>query len=139
MPIKSFEKEMFEDFKRRHPSDAKKAVDYYSFDMTQLIIELNNGKKVLYDHMDKTYRYIRSVRSDEDDSEERWKYEFSQRLRKKMQLRSIGQDELSNITGLSRPMISRYASGRSIPSLYNAEKIAIALKCSITELIRFPK
>lgn len=139
MSIKSFEKEMFEDFKRRHPYDAEKAVDWYSFDMTQLLIELEDGTRVLYDHMDKTYRHLRNVRSDEDDSEERWRYEFSQRLRKKMQLRSIGQDELSNITGLSRPMISRYVSGRSIPSLYNAEKMAKALKCSITELIRFPK
>lgn len=139
MSIKSFENEIYVDFARRFPSDADKSVDWSLFDKTQILIELNDGRKVLYDNMDKTCRSIRNVRSNEENNEERWRYEFSQRLRKKMQLRSIGQDELSNITGISRPMISRYASGQSIPSLYNAEKIAKALRCSITELVRFPR
>lgn len=138
MSTKLFEDEMFEDFKRRSPLDAYKAIDWYTFDMTQLIIELEDGTKILYDNIDKTYRYLKRIYEDEDE-ENRWKYEFSQRLQKKMQLRAIGQDALSNISGISRPMISRYVSGRSIPSLYNAEKIARALNVSLTELVRFPK
>ena len=138
MSIKTFEDEMFEEFKRRYAYDAERATDYYSFDTTQLLIELEDGTKVLYDHMDNTYRYIRRV-NEYDENETRWRYEFSQRLRKKMQLKGMGHDILSDLTGISTTMISKYVTGKSTPSLYNAQKLAKALNCSITELVRFPK
>ena len=132
---------MFEDYESRYKFDAEKVVDYYMFDNTQLIVELEDGSKILYDYMEKTIRYLRRPGSSEENdmSEEKWRYEFSQRLRKKMQLRGYGQDTLSQETGISRVTISHYMTGKSIPNLYNANKIANALKCNVIEFIRFPK
>lgn len=136
MSRRKFEDDIFEDYIERFISDRSKIKDYYLFDTDQIIVEHLDGNRYLYDYMNKT---LRALPNDEDLSEEKWRYEFSQRLLKKMDLSGIGQDLLSQRTGLSRPMISYYIRGRSIPNIYNAEKIARALGCSVEELLHFPK
>lgn len=133
-----FELLAFEDYTRRFLFSEDDASDFYQFDEDQLIVKHRDGRTFLYDHMNKTRRPITLGLRRDDLSEERWRYEFSQRLRKKMDISGIGQELLSRKTGISRPMISNYMRGKAVPSLYNAEKIAIALHCTISELIRFP-
>ena len=56
-----------------------------------------------------------------------------------MNEKCIGQEALSEITGISKVTISGYVNGKSLPSLYNADRIAEALSISIDKLLDFPK
>ena len=127
---------MFEEFKMYCPF-SRHAVFWSLFDSTQILVELDDGNKVLYDCMQQTYRFIYPWDLDED-NEERWRYEFSQRLQTKMRQLGLDQNDIAIRTGISQPMFSRYMTGKSIPNIYNTEKIAKVLRCSIDELIRFP-
>jgi transcriptional regulator with XRE-family HTH domain len=46
---------------------------------------------------------------------------------------------LSEITGMSRPYLSRILSGQHAPSIPNAERIAAALGVSLVDLLVTPK
>ena len=135
---KLFDELMFEDFKMFCPWSKRGVVRWKTFDKTQIIVELDDGSKILYDYLDKTFRNLHPI-VEGDNEEECWRYEFSQRLRTKMRQRAVRQEILSEETGISRPMISHYMNGKSLPSIYNVMKIARALHCTVEELMHFPK
>ena len=47
----------------------------------------------------------------------------------------MSQQELADITGISKTTISRYVSGTQMPSLKNVINISKALDCNILDLI----
>ena len=47
----------------------------------------------------------------------------------------MNRDLLSYKTGISTVTLSKYMNGKTTPSTYNIQKIAQALRCSVTELI----
>lgn len=129
---------MFEDFARYDPESAKKAVKWYEFERLEIMIELNDGSKILYDFSDKVIRYLgRGDREDLD--EEHWRMEFAKRLYKRMLYRGINQQALSEKSGISMHTISKYMNGYSTPSFYNADRLAKALGCTVLDLLHFPK
>lgn len=50
----------------------------------------------------------------------------------------MSQKELSEETGISESMISRYIKGECMPSLKNVINIMIVLECDFEELIDIP-
>ena len=50
----------------------------------------------------------------------------------------ISQKRLSDLTGISRPTIRQWETGRHWPSAYQIPKLAAALRCSIEELYLGP-
>ena len=85
------------------------------------IIETDN-ECLIYDEVEKTIRNKRNENMD-----------FAIRLRRIMRHQGIGQGELSDRTGLSKVILSRYMNGRAIPTFNNAEKLADALNCSLDD------
>ncbi len=61
--------------------------------------------------------------------------EIGDNLKSIMDEYGISQKELSELTGISRPMISKYISGDFIPTLKNIINIAYILECDLTELV----
>ena len=61
--------------------------------------------------------------------------DFGIRLNHIMRTKHIRQKELSERTGISRALISRYINACSMPSFYNAYKITVALDCTFDDLI----
>lgn len=109
---------------------------YYMFTNTELMAELDNGHYVVYDSLHNTCREF--SKSNELEDEEHWRLEFARRLYKMMEHQAISQNTLSEISGISIVTISSYMNGKSTPSLYNAEKLARALRCGVEDLIKFP-
>lgn len=102
-----------------------------ALDPDELILILENGDKVLYND---TNNSVRNLPSDIDNmSEYEFKREFGIRLKKLMNKKGITQEELSEITEITRPMISNYIRGKSLPTFYNMDRIAKALDCSTEE------
>jgi DNA-binding Xre family transcriptional regulator len=114
-----------------HPNIARRAVKYYDGAEAEIIVELDDGSLYSYDDFNETIRRLPDLNSM---SEDECLYEFGFRLRRLMYRKGITQEILSERTGIARPILSRYLTGKSCPSFYKVDKIAKALGCSIDEL-----
>lgn len=117
------------------PHAYEAAIDMYENGPFELIMIFKDGSKRSYYDMDKT---LRKLPSGDNLTEDEYRYEFGIRLYQAITRRCVSQLELSDMTGISTVTISKYVNGRATPSLYNADKIAKALKVSINELIYKP-
>lgn len=122
-------------FKDRYPEFAKDIIDWYPIGQMEIAVRNSKGEKRVYNMMNQTLGMFRPPKvSDIFLDEDEWVKEFSYRLHKKMRMVGINQDGLSELTGISRVSINKYINGKSIPSVYNLEKIAWALNCPTSEL-----
>ena len=48
---------------------------------------------------------------------------------------NLKQEDLAKLANIDRTSISRYESGRQMPSAENLQKLAKALKCTVDELL----
>ena len=69
--------------------------------------------------------------------EETWRKEFGRKLQKAITEKGVNQERLSEITGISRQMLSRYIRGNSTPSGFVLSRLADVLECDVRELTRF--
>jgi transcriptional regulator with XRE-family HTH domain len=60
---------------------------------------------------------------------------FGRRLRELRQKHGVTQEQLSVATGLTEGYISNMERGLKVPSLTTILRIAVALKCKVTELV----
>lgn len=124
---------MWYNFQRQFPYVAAKTVRHHAESPLDLIVELGNGERYIYDD---EMQSIRQLPATPDLDEAAFKREFCVRLRKLMSRNNINQSELSERTGFSTVTINRYLTGRNIPSFYAIDKIAKALGCS-TDAFRY--
>jgi transcriptional regulator with XRE-family HTH domain len=59
---------------------------------------------------------------------------LAENIKAKRTEKNISMEELSGIVGVSKMTISRYESGKKIPELYNAIRLAKALGTTVEEL-----
>lgn len=98
-----------------------------------LLFIFKNGEKIIFDtdtgyHRNLFYRNINEL------TEEQEKREFGYALRTMMRRKYINQEELAKSVGTSQTMISRYMTGKVIPSVLMGRKISKVLGCSMDEL-----
>jgi DNA-binding Xre family transcriptional regulator len=98
---------------------------------------LNNGDYVDYDDRAGTFRYITkdSEHSTCEITDEDCREIFSRNLSELMRAQGIGRSTLSDRTGLSQVMLSKYMTKKATPSLPNIKKIARVLNCGLEELL----
>lgn len=125
------EERLFEEFKARYAFLAKKAVSYRKTGRFELTAELNDGSRVIYNDADKTFGTVRSADQITNLNATDWRDEFSRRLRRLVTQSMMTEDELSELTGISRVSLSQYLNGRSAPNPYNLLRLARALECSV--------
>lgn len=118
-------------FKLYFPGFFRKAVKCLQLDDREVYAELDDGRRVLYDDSDNSIRRL-PVNS-RTMTERECLVEFGLRLRKIMNNKGISQIELSEKTGISKPVLSLYMNGNRNPGFYNVDKIAKALGCSVDE------
>ena len=128
---------IFEDFKHDYPTFASDIVDWYPCGQMEIVVKQSNGNKGIYNMINHTYGIIYDKNSNSDSNfldEDEWINKFKDKLNKKMRMFGMNQDELSELTGISRVSINKYINGKAIPNTYNLDKIAWALRCSTSEL-----
>lgn len=113
------------------PMDESRITEYRLLSFCEVLIKLNNGRVVIFDQM--TNGCILVKRSSEDVTDEVIKRYFKIRLKSIMKLKYVTQQELSEMTGISRYLISNYINGKTSPSFLNIDKIARALECSVDD------
>ena len=109
--------------------DARRFVDV---GYEQLVVETRDGGILIYDDFDRRTRKLdRRVGEAVDD--DMYRKEFGLRLRTIMSRMGETQSTLSQATGISQGIISRYINGFSSPTYINAIKLAKALRCPVTD------
>lgn len=130
---------ILEDFTRNYYMFEERVRDWYPSGRNEIIVILDDGCKLRYDWLSKTYYEITNTKySDPCEDEKTWRTNFAERLSLKIKNTCYTQERLAVETGISMVTINKYTKGRAIPSAYNLMKIARALKCSITELTEPP-
>lgn len=117
----------------RYPSLYADAVEFIRIGPFELIVKTRDGRIWLYDDSEGTVINLDPNRS--NISEESFGYQFGMRLKRMMVLKNVNQEELSDMTGISRVTISHYINGRTSPTFYNVDKIAMALGCEFTDFV----
>lgn len=131
---------IIDSYKNWHPSLYAKTVDCKPTGYYSILAVLNDGSRIEYNSLDNTIRdvtrfYIRE--SDSTLNEETWRKEFGRQLRHLIAERGISQDRLSDLTGISRQMLSRYVNGNSTPSGYTLTRLSEILDCDVRDLTSF--
>ena len=122
-------------FKQYYPVIATNIVDWYSNGENTIIVILADGSRMEYHNILNTVRNVRNLLEDEF-NEENYQRDFSYNLFSKMADSGFNQVMLSEKTGISQVSISKYLNKKALPSIYNCEKIARALGCSVSELTK---
>lgn len=120
---------MIENFKVQFPYVYNDMEHCYAIGDWEMVVQLSDGRAILYDDLDKTIRNLPRdrYRMSEDES----RSEFGFRLSKLMYRKGITQMELAERAGLTQAQLSKYITGKTTPSFYTVDKIAKALDCSI--------
>ena len=122
---------IIQSLKRTYPFLYEDMKSYEVVTDYDMYIKMKDGSTVLYDDFDRSFRQLPHNR--DMLTEEQCRLEFAYRLYRIMQRSNVTQQELSDMTGIHQPQISSYITAKSLPSFYNADKIAKALGCSVDE------
>lgn len=124
--------ELYKRMEMYFPFVARNLVKFSEKSAGEIIATLNDGQTVLYNDDDHT---IRKLPKDSGNmTAEECKREFGYRLYRLMLRKGMNQEQLSIATGIQRPLISRYITGKTAPSFCNADRIAKVLECSMDDL-----
>lgn len=118
-----------------NPEFGETVVDWYPSGQYELTVKTRDQQKYIYDWFSGSITPLRESEEDEEITEEEWRVKFSHKLNRKMRNVTMNRDLLSYKTGISTVTLSKYMNGKTTPSTYNIQKIAQALRCSVTELI----
>ena len=133
---KNYWKPVYEAFCQDYSRLAEEMIDWYPSAQMEITVKIQGGKKYAYDFMTRQAYLVCDQNDDSTDiSEEEWREMFARNLNKKMRNVTMTQDRLAEKVGISQVAISKYVNGLATPSSLNLIKIAIALQCSIHELI----
>jgi predicted XRE-type DNA-binding protein len=123
-----------------HPSLYEKTIDCRPSGHYSIVARLYDGSRIEYNSLDNSIRDVTRFYICENDNEideETWRKEFGRQLRRLIAERGINQDRLSELTGISRQMLSRYVNGNSTPSGYVLSRLSTVLGSDVRELTRF--
>ena len=123
---------LYENFKLYFPSFAKGCVSWKQTDLFELEIHNKDGSIDIYNDMNHSLGPKIDTSTDAG-----WRKEFARRLRKKIAMRGITQTNISELAGISQPLLSLYTQGKSLPSAQKVSAIAKAIGCSVNDLIGF--
>ena len=123
---------LYENYKLYFPSFAKGCISWKQTDLFELEIHNKDGSIDIYNDMNHSLGPKIDTSTDAG-----WRKEFARRLRKKIAMKGITQDNLSKLTGIGQPLLSLYTQGKSLPSAQKVSTIAKAIGCSVNDLLGF--
>lgn len=123
---------MLNQFEQYYPTMAARTIDWWASGRMSITVKLSDGTLFDYSPMDNS---IRRVRVDEYETDETViRKEFGSNLQKLIPFSGMSKSELAEKVGITNAMLSRYISGKSMPSVSKAYHIAKAIGCRIDEL-----
>lgn len=109
----------------------EKVIRYYTEGPFLIVLELSDGRNVLYNHMTDRYRFL--PRDSHNMTEEECRQEFRLRLLEQINHNAMSQKTLAAKLGISEATLSRYISGDRKVDFYTLDKMARILNCSVDD------
>lgn len=129
---------LIRDFEDHYPSLVEQMVDWYPSGRMEITILIDDGRRLTYNGSMHTLRVIHDPHDDSEYiDDEKWRKEFSAQFRRKLSTTNLTQEDISELTGISKVMLSKYRQGKATPSGTNLCKLARALECTVSELAEF--
>lgn len=125
----SFECNLLEEFKQRCPDLADDIMSYKYTGELELTVELYSRIAIYFVLWNRVIVYDNDDLTDDGTILEI----FANKVKYRLFVKSLTQEDLSRKTGITRVMINRYLNRKASPSWLNACKIADALNCSTEE------
>lgn len=122
---------MFDQFSLHFPRIAEHATRYYEKGNYELIVFLDDGYALSFNCIDNSFRTLPP--NPNKMTKDEFAKDFGYRLGRKLEEKHITQSHLSELTGIAQYLISDYINGSRVPGLYQFDKIAKALNCSMDE------
>lgn len=129
-----------DEYKTWYPNLYSRTIECKPSGKYSILALLSDGSRVEYNFADNTIRDVTKLYNKvfvNEMNEETWRQEFGRKLRKVILDKGTTQEKLSELTGISRQMLTRYVRGNSTPSGYVLSKLTEALECDVRELIKF--
>lgn len=126
---------LFEEYRLFNPNTEVER--YEQTGILELTIELKDGRIVRYDASTDSTRTVNPHYDDlivED--EEYFRLSFSRNLRRLMRDKDLSREKLAEQSNVSYHSICNYINASSTPSFFVVNKLARALDCDPSELIR---
>lgn len=121
-----------EKLERYFPELLDEIESYKDLKYAEVILYLKDGSVLRFDGIENRLKRLPSNMDDMTDEE--YKVEFGLRLRRAMAFNRINQDELSYRTGIAQPAISRYITGKTLPTVRILHRITRAIGCTAEDL-----
>lgn len=134
LKVGQFDSEWLYKYVLEHNPDVipEKVKSFVAISDYDLIVHYKNGKRELFDIFENTRQYI--LYKSDSMTEEDHRKRFPDQLRKIMRRKFVNQSWLSEQTGISQGMISKYLTGEAIPGYGKLKNIANALGCQVDDL-----
>lgn len=130
-------KTIIDEYKKWHPIMYEKTIECRPSGRSSILVTLNDGTRIEYESNGNTVRNVTRMYAGSIDNEETWRKDFGHQLRKAIADKGYTQEKLSEVTGISRQMLTRYVRGTSTPSGYILTRLSDALDCDVRELTNF--
>lgn len=132
-------KRIIDAYRTWYPRMYNRTVECRPSGRSNILVTLDDGEKMEFDSLDNSIRSVTKyyTNSVNDVDEESWRKEFGRKLHRAIVDKGITQEQLSDMTGISRQMLSRYIRGNSTPSGYILSRLAEVLDCDVRELTKF--
>lgn len=131
---------IIEDYKTWYPNMYAQTTECRPSGHSQIMIVLKDGTRMEFNAIDNSIRNVTKYYEHDSDSaldEEAWRKEFGRKLSRAISDKGLTQERLSEMTGISRQMLSRYVRGSSTPSGYILSRLVEVLGCDARDLTKF--
>ena len=125
------DKYLEDELKFAFPDIYSKAVSFYKKSGYELIVKTVDGKAYSFYVLDQKIRKL--PRDPNNLTKDEFQKEFGINLYNQMWNKGYTEERLAQEIGTSQVMVSRYISGKVVPSFYIVDKIAKVLDCSVDE------
>lgn len=115
----------------KHIVDVEERGDFF------YILKLDDGERILYDHMEKNLISIKNAADPSLMEEPEWRDYFTTMLKRTMRIKGMSQKDLAIKSGIPQITIHKYVKGKNLPNMFYIHKLANALECAVADLTGF--
>ena len=124
---------ILEQFRMYFPNLYERGVDWWKSGPYHVTILLDDNDRVEFDSSDNTIRWI--PKFDRSSNNDIFRKEIGRNIRKFIVYRGMRQQDVSEKSGITEAMLSRYINGTSLPGLDKLYNLASVLNCSVDDLL----
>lgn len=128
---------VLKDFASCFPDFYRQATNLRERGYSEIVFDMPNGNTYVYDQFTSSIFLENRQTSVNPRSKDEWRREFASRLRRHMDRFNWSQTDLATELGVRQPTVCNWYTGKTLPSVETAIRIAHILKVPVSEFLDF--